>query len=289
MSLNFNSALMSDRLSPNNSLAQTFRRLQAQNRAAFIPFFSAGDPNLAVTEKLLLEAETQGADLIEIGVPFSDPVADGPVIQASYNRALTGGFRTALMFEMVRRARQEGLRAPLVCMCAYTLAFHHGVETFVAEAKKSGFSAMLFPDLPLGLEEDAAEAARKNDLGLVLLAAPGSAPERRKKIASRCTGFLYYVSLAGVTGARSALPADLEDNVRGLREISPVPVCVGFGISTPDQAAAVARQADGVIVGSALVRLGAELQAAGASAETLVEKIGEQTAKLASAVHSARN
>lgn len=278
---------MSGDSSPLLSVTEVFDKLRADGRAAFMPFLTGGDPNPETSAALLHEAAARGADLIEVGVPFSDPVADGPTIQASYFRTLQNGFRLDDLFALVRRVRREGLRTPLVCMCAYTLAFRRGVKEFAAAAREAGFSALLFPDLPLGYNEEAAAAAAETGLDLVLLAVPTSTAARRAEIAAGSRGFVYYVSVAGITGMRKSLPEDLKRNVAELRAAGQTPVCVGFGISTPQQAAAVAKIADGVIVGSALVKTVAALHTAGKPRKELVAAIGEQLAALAEATHHA--
>jgi len=266
-------------------IAQTFIGL---NGSAFIPFFTAGDPDIDTTAALVQEAGRCGADLIEIGIPFSDPIADGPVIQASYFRALEKGFKVAQAFELVVQLRTAGFEKPMVSMVSATLVYKYGVAAFFARAKECGYDGLIIPDLPVGYEGDAVEQARKHGLDLIFLCAPTTTPERRELIAKRSTGFLYYISIAGITGVRAALPQDLEENVLDLQRRTKTPVCVGFGISTPAQASAVAKIAKGAIIGSALVRCVAELTQQGVRREVLVKEIGAQVNALAHAVHGAR-
>lgn len=272
-------------LSTGTRIQQTFASLK---HAAFIPFFTAGDPDLGATAALLREAAARGADLIEIGVPFSDPIADGPVIQASYYRALDKGFKVDQTFELARALRKDGLETPLVCMVSDSLVFSRGLEKFFSAAKESGFDGMIVPDLPAGYEGDAVKVAAAKGLDLIFLCAPTTTPERRSLIAQRSTGFIYYISVAGITGTRMALPPDLEANVKDLRGRTKTPVCVGFGISTPEQAGAVGKIANGVIVGSALVKQTAELVKAGNAGEKLVKVIGDSVQALADAAHGKR-
>jgi len=237
-----------------SQIAETFQRLKAANRAAFIPFLAAGDPDIATTAELIKAAAASGADIIEIGVPFSDPIADGPVIQAAFYRALEKGFRVSQLFEMVKNLRAGGLKTPLVCMVSYTLVYKRSLVEFLKSAKAAGFDGLIIPDLPAGYEGDSAERAAEAGLDLIFLIAPTTMPERRELIAKRSRGFIYYISVTGITGARTTLPEDLADNVKDIQKRTSTPVCVGFGISRPEQAAAVSAVADGVIIGSALVK-----------------------------------
>lgn len=266
-------------------IAETFAALDTP---AFIPFFTAGDPDLETSARVIKAAAARGADLIELGVPFSDPVADGPTIQASYARALERGFRVAQLFELARQLRADGLEQPLVAMVSETLVFKRGLEKFLGEAQAAGVDALIIPDLPAGYEGDAAERAAAIGLDLIFLCAPTTPPERRALIAKLSRGFVYCVAVTGITGAREALPPELEANVRELKKLAPTPVCVGFGVSRPAQAAAVAKFADGVIVGSALVRRVGELFAEGLSPRKMLTVFGEDLEALARAVHEAR-
>lgn len=266
-------------------IAQTFEKLQARKQAAFIPFFAAGDPDIASTGEMIAGAAKAGADIIEIGIPFSDPIADGPVIQAAFYRALEKGFKVAHAFEMVKQLRAKGLDTPLVCMVSYSLVYKRSLETFLKQAKEAGFDGLIVPDLPAGYEGDAAEKAAAAGLDLIFLIAPTTTPERRDVIAKRSKGFIYYISIAGITGSRSALPEDLEANVKDIQSRTKTPVCVGFGISVPEQAKSVAKAAQGVIVGSALVRKVDEALAAGLSGAALQAPVLKLCAELATATH----
>ena len=235
-------------------LAATFATLRAGGERALVAFFTAGDPSLDGTARLVIEAERRGADVIELGVPFSDPVADGPVIQRAGQRALAAGASLRRVLELVHTLRSE-VRAPIVLMTYYNPVLAFGLPAFAETAGKVGVDGVIMIDLPP--EEGGALRERTDAAGVdtVLLVTPTSTPDRVRMIARRSQGFVYLVSLTGVTGERAALPPDLEAQVRALRLVTTKPVCVGFGIGRPEQAAAVGRLADGVIVGSAIVRL----------------------------------
>jgi tryptophan synthase alpha chain len=260
---------------------------QARRRAAFMPFFTAGDPDYQTTLALVKTAAAHGADLIEIGVPFSDPIADGPAIQASYYRALKAGFKVDQFFRLIEELRASGVELPLAGMVSHPLVVKRTVDAFVARAARAGLDALIIPDLPAGYEQEARDAARHHGLHLVYLCAPTTTPERRAQICAGASGFLYYISVAGITGTRANLPSDLVANVTDLKSRTATPVCVGFGISEPEQAAAVAAVADGVIVGSALVKDIAARVQAGEPLETLCAGIGQRVAALAQATHGA--
>lgn len=236
-----------------NRVDTAFARLQQEDRGAFMPYLSAGDPSLAVTEGLLAGSAAAGADLVEIGFPFSDPIADGPVIQASFHRALTQGLRIDDIFAMIARVRKKGLDIPILAMASITLYNARGGAKFARDAKRAGLDGLILPDLP----GDRAAAARAeiNAEGLVLVnfIAPNTPPARREILYKTAQGFLYYMSITGLTGARTALPADLARQLQDVKRHTQVPVAVGFGISSPAQVKLVQSEADGAIVGSALV------------------------------------
>ncbi len=269
-----------------SKIDQTFTRLKAEKRAAFIPFYVAGDPDLATSEALIRAAAANGADLIEIGVPFSDPIADGPVIQAAYYRALTAGFKVKQLFELARNLRSSGVTVPLVTMVSYSLVYKHGLDIFLKAAKDAGFDGAIIPDLPAGYEGDAVERSAAAGVDLIFLIAPTTPAARRTLIVERSRGFIYYISVAGITGARAALPADLADNVRDIKSRTNTPVCVGFGISRPEQAASVCGVADGAIVGSALVRKSEEATALKLTGAAFVQHVTALAKDLAAAAHA---
>ncbi|MEF8787779.1 MAG: tryptophan synthase subunit alpha [Planctomycetota bacterium] len=236
-----------------NRIDATFQRLRDEGRAAFIPFFTAGDPDPDTTEELIARAGEAGADLIELGFPMSDPVADGPTIQASYTRVLERGQKCEDVFRMAERAR-ERTDIPLVAMISYTLVFKMGHEAFVERAIEAGFDGATIPDLPIEEAEGLHEMCREKDFRLICFATPATTDERRDMVAEHARGFIYYIAVRGITGERSALPPDLVENIEDLKSRTGVPVAVGFGISAPEHAREVGKVADGVIVGSAILR-----------------------------------
>lgn len=232
-------------------IKRKFRELRARGEAALVPFIVAGDPDLDTTRSLVLELEARGADLIEIGVPFSDPMADGPANQRSLARGLGAGASIAAILSMVSelRARTE---IPLILYGYYNPIFHYGCEQLCADAARAGVDALLVVDLPPEEAGELKRPARASGLDIIQLLAPTTPLERSRKIARSASGFLYYVSVTGVTGARTHLDSDLSAHIRELRSVTDLPLGVGFGISTPAQAAEVATIADAVVVGSAI-------------------------------------
>lgn len=223
---------------------------------AFIPFITAGDPDIETTEKLIYAMEKAGADLIEIGIPFSDPTAEGPVIQEANERSLANGCTTDKIFDMVKRIR-ENTRIPLAFMTYINPIFTYGKDRFMAACKEVGIDAVIIPDLPFEEKDEINESCEKYDVELVSLIAPTS-HERVTKIAKEAKGFVYCVSSLGVTGVRSEIRTDIGEMVKLVREANDIPVAVGFGISTPEQAAKMASVSDGAIIGSAIVKIVAE-------------------------------
>jgi tryptophan synthase alpha chain len=262
-----------------NPIDQLFSRLNADRQKAFIPFVTAGDPDLDTTAKVVREMAQRGASLIEVGFPYSDPIADGSVIQASYTRALSKGLTIDSIFGAVRGLGDIGV--PLVCMVSYSLVHHRGLERFVRDALDAGFSGAIVPDLPVEEAGELVALAAKHDFKLILLVTPTTPRERARNIAQFSTGFLYYVSVVGITGERSQLPPDLLDQLRWLRTQTTLPMCVGFGISTPEHVRTLRDSADGVIVGSALVR---RLEAK-QPIDEIVREVGELVHQLAAALH----
>ncbi|HUO05379.1 MAG TPA: tryptophan synthase subunit alpha [Candidatus Binataceae bacterium] len=228
-----------------------FRELRARNEAALVPFIVAGDPDLGTTGKLILELETRGADLIELGVPFSDPMADGPANQRALARGLKAGASLAAILAMVSELR-ERTKIPIVLFGYFNPIFRYGCERLCTDAAHAGIDALLTIDLPFEEAAELARPARKAGLDIIQLLAPTTPVDRARKIARSASGFLYYVSVTGVTGARASLDAELGAHMRDLRGVTDLPIGVGFGISTAAQAGAVAAMADAVVVGSAL-------------------------------------
>lgn len=235
-------------------IAETFARLRAEGQRALIPFVVAGDPDLDTTNEILQTLARAGADVIELGVPFSDPIADGPTNQRAAQRALANGVSLVDVLALIRKAR-AGVPQPVVLLSYYNPILQYGLRRFCADAVSAGVDGVVIPDLPPDESEELMAAARPGGLDTIFLLAPTSTEERIRLVAQRATGFIYCVSLTGVTGARERLPEDLRDLVRRIKASTELPVCVGFGVSTPEQARQVAEIADGVIVGSALVAL----------------------------------
>src|SRR5258706_7928642 len=220
-------------------IASTFAALRAKGQLALMPFIPAGYPDLATTAALLPALEHAGANLIEIGIPFSDPIADGPTIQAAFTAALAKGLKLADIFQTVRQTRPK-VSIPLVAMVSHSIVYRYGVERFAADAKSAGFDGLIIPDLPP--PEAAAVCAKVQAAGLAtsLLVAPTTSESRRKEIAALSTAFIYYLSVSGITGERDRLPENIAANLRQLRSIAKGPVCVGFGISKPEHLAELA-------------------------------------------------
>lgn len=223
---------------------------------AFIPFLTCGDPSLDVTEKLVLAMAEAGADLIELGIPFSDPTAEGPVIQAANERALAGGVTTDKIFELARRVRQK-TGVPLVFMTYANVVFSYGAERFLKTSAEIGMDGLILPDLPFEEKEEFDPLCKRFGLDLISLIAPTS-HERIRSIAREASGFVYCVSSLGVTGVRTNITTDIAAMVRLVKAEKDIPCAVGFGISTPEQAANMAAQSDGAIVGSAIVKMCAQ-------------------------------
>ncbi len=236
-----------------NRIDITFNHKQEDGAKALMPFVTAGDPDLATTGELILELEKNGADLIELGVPFSDPIADGPTIQASSQRALENGITLDKIIDFVAGLRQK-TQIPISLMSYYNPIFVMGEEIFFERAKAAGVDGVIVPDLPPEEAETLIKMGIKYDLKTIFLIAPTSTPERIAKIAEISGGFIYYVSLTGVTGARSELDQNISQKLEHIRAASEKPVAVGFGVSTPEQAFNISQWADGVIVGSALIK-----------------------------------
>jgi tryptophan synthase alpha chain len=236
------------------SLIQTsIRRANQADRAAFIPFMTAGFPYERTCRDIIVALDEAGADVIEVGLPFSDPLADGPVIQAAGTRALAGGMTPEGAFSLISKIAQK-VRSPLVLMTYVNPMIRMGLDRFAERAKDAGVSGVIVPDLPLEEAEEWTSIAEKRGLDSILMAAPTTPRERTARIARNSKGFLYYVSTTGTTGGALTISSELQQRLTETRQLSPVPVAVGFGVSTPEQAAALADHGDAVIVGSALIR-----------------------------------
>jgi len=261
-----------------NRIDRMFSQLKKRKEAALIPFITTGDPDIAITEALILEMDRQGADLIELGLPFSDPLADGPTIQASSQRALRHNINAKDLFGLVEKVRKK-TDIPLVLMGYYNPLLQYGLSAFAKDAATAGLDGTIVPDLPLEEAKDWMAAAKPQGLANILLVAPNTPADRVRKIARATQGFLYYVSVTGITGARTELPTELSQGLNGIKQLTNKPVAVGFGISRPDQVSMLSAVTDGIIVGSAIVKLieaytikqGNDLKAG----PDLVKKVGE--------------
>jgi tryptophan synthase alpha chain len=236
-----------------NRIDETFRALRQEKRAALMPFLPLGYPNIQTSREMIRVAQDAGADMLELGIPFSDPLADGPVIQHATQVALENGMTLKRCLEMAQDARANGITIPLTLMGYYNSILKYDVKKFARDAVKAGVDGVIVADLPIEEAGDLQDAAREHDLHIVFLAAPTSRAERLKRIGAATRGFLYLVSLTGVTGARAGLPDGLEEFAQRARKATDKPLCVGFGIADAENARRVAQFADGVIVGSALV------------------------------------
>ena len=234
-------------------ITTAFAGVRAQGRAALMPYVTLGYPRRTLSPAVVEAVATCGADLIELGVPFSDPLADGPTIQRSTQVALEQGMNLAGCLEMVASLRERGISTPFLMMGYVNPILAYGVRRFTADAAQAGADGLIVPDLPPEEAGELEQACRENGLALVYLVPPTASPERIRLVAARSSGFLYLVSLTGGTGARHELPPDLAGFIQRVRQVTQLPLAVGFGISNPEQARAVGRLADGVIVGSALI------------------------------------
>ena len=246
---------------------------------AFIPFITCGDPDLETTRKCVLEMVKNGADIIELGIPFSDPTAEGPVIKEADNRALSGGVTTDKIFEFTKELRKE-TEVPFIYMTYANVVFSYGIEKFIKEASDSGVSGIILPDVPYEERGEFEEVCDKYEVEFISMIAPTS-QDRIKMIAKDAKGYIYVVSSLGVTGSRSSITTDIGSMVKLVKECTDIPCAVGFGISNAGQAEAMAKVSDGAIVGSAIVKIIAE------HGKDAPEKVGAFVKELAQAVHGA--
>lgn len=265
-----------------NRLRQRFAAVGGVVRKGLLPYVTAGYPDLATTVEILAALDAQHCACAELGVPFSDPIADGPVIQTSFSRALEAGFRLDALFDALRVARAR-IAVPLVAMVSYSIVYRRTPAAFMKAARDAGIDGVIVPDVSIEEADELSAAGRDANCPVVLIAAPNSAPARRARIAALSEPFIYYQSVAGVTGERRSLADDLAQNVAALRT-SGKPVCVGFGIASVDQVRAVCRIADGVIVGSAIVRMMNELVDRAAGRNAIIAAVSGLVAELAGGV-----
>lgn len=236
-----------------NRIDKKFKELKEKKEKALITYIMAGDPDLKMTQRSVLAIEEGGADLIELGVPFTDPLADGPVIQKAASRGLNSRTDIEAIFKFVKRVRQKS-DIPIILMSYYNPIFQYGEEKFARHACQSGVDGVIIPDLPAGESDSWQEAARKMNVRTIFLLAPTSSYSRIKKVAKASSGFIYYVALTGITGSKLTITDEIRKKVKEIQKVSSLPVAVGFGISTPAEARQISRGADGIIVGSAIVK-----------------------------------
>ncbi|MFH1478386.1 MAG: tryptophan synthase subunit alpha [Candidatus Omnitrophota bacterium] len=237
-----------------NRIDKKFRDLKKNKRKVFISFIMAGDPDLPTTKKLIFELEKNGTDIIELGIPFSDPLADGPTIQRSSERALKKGANLDSASNMVKDVRKIS-DTPIVFLIYYNLLHYYGLERSIKKMSSSGVDGIVVPDLPIEESYELRKISKKYNFSLIHLAAPTSSKKRLKMIGTASTGFVYYVSLTGTTGARKALSKEIFKNLKEAKELIKKPICVGFGISSREQVRSISKSADGVIVGSAIIKI----------------------------------
>jgi tryptophan synthase alpha chain len=236
-----------------SAVDKLFAQLRERGEKAFIPFITAGDPNLQATSQLLKSLVDRGSHLCEVGIPYSDPIADGPVIQSSYTRVLKSGIGLEDIFQMLQQTA-PALAAPVITMVSHAIIHRRGIANYVESAKQAHVSGLIVPDLPVEESSELQTICRDADMSLIQLITPNTPPDRVDQIIAATTGFIYYVSVVGITGERLKLPQEVLENVQSLRAKTDLPVCIGFGISTPDHIRMLAPVADGIIVGSAIVR-----------------------------------
>lgn len=270
-------------------IARRFAALAAENRAGLVAFITAGDPDLATSRAILAGLPDAGADLIELGMPFTDPMADGPAIQASSLRALKSGMTLAKVLDLVAGFRRRDALTPIVLMGYYNPIYSYGVDRFLADAKDSGVDGLIIVDLPPEEDDELCLPAIAAGLDFIRLATPTTDGARLPKVLEHAGGFLYYVSITGITGTRGAAVEAVETAVKRLKSATRLPIAVGFGIREPDQAAAIARFADAAVVGSALVdRVARKLDAHGQPAADTPAHVLELVRALASSIRAAR-
>ena len=266
-----------------NRIDKKFKELKRRGSKAFIAYITAGDPNLSVTKKIVLSLEMSGVDIIELGVPFSDPIADGPTIQAASHRALAGGVTLKKIFSMMGSLR-KATQIPIAFMTYYNPVLKYGIKKFITDCSLKGVDGVIVPDLPVEEAEGLVCSAKEQDISTIFLVAPTSTRKRVGMIAERSKGFIYYVSLTGVTGARRNLPPEVISNVKMIKSMTDKPVAVGFGISSPCQAHDIGKSADGVIIGSAIVKIISDNQK---NNKMLISKVSSFSKRLARAIHRA--
>ncbi|MEX1147539.1 MAG: tryptophan synthase subunit alpha [Sphingomonadales bacterium] len=270
-------------------LEATFARLREAGTAGLVTFTTAGDPDLETSFEVLQAVVRAGADIVELGMAFSDPMADGPIIEAAGHRALRSGIKVRQILGMVRRFRQKDDATPIVLMGYFNPVYHYGVDAFCKDAAAAGVDGLIVVDLPPEEDAELRLPARQAGLRLIRLATPTTNTKRLPSVLAHASGFLYYVAVAGITGTKSSAAGDVGEAVARIRAGTDLPVAVGFGIKTPEQAAAIARVSDAVVVGSSIVQVVADsLDDRGNPRPDLVRRVEVFVATLAGAVHCAR-
>jgi len=268
-------------------LSDTFGRLKKEGRAAFVPFITAGDPDMETSFAILEKLPSCGADVIELGMPFTDPMADGPAVQASSVRALKTGATMAKVLKMVEKFRKGDKTTPIVLMGYYNPIHAYGTAKFARDVAAAGVDGLIVVDLPIEEDEVLRVPAKAQGVDLVRFVTPTTDEARLKRVAAEASGYLYYVSVAGVTGTKSVPEDEVRDALARIKAVTDLPCTVGFGIRTPQQAGTIARVADGVVVGSAIVSKVAENLNAGR--DKVISEVLELTRGLASSTHAARH
>jgi len=266
-----------------SAIDDLFTQLRLDDQKAFMPFVTAGDPDMEFTGRIIRELVARGSHLFELGIPYSDPIADGPVIQASYTRALNNGIRLDTIFESLETLTPD-VKAPIVTMVSFAIILRVGLEAYVERAKAAGVAGAIVPDLPLEEAATLSKICQEHDFSMIQLVTPTTSRDRAMRIAETSTGFLYFVSVTGITGERTELPTELRDNVSWLRDQIDLPVCIGFGINQPSHVELLAPVADGLIVGSAIVRQVARAEKH--SREQIIQEVGDYVATMIAALRS---
>lgn len=267
-------------------ITKTFEKLGSSGEMAFMPFITAGDPDLSTTQAVITTLAESGVDLIEVGFPYSDPIADGPVIQASYTRALEQKVTVSQIFDCLKAANRPDT-PPLIAMVSYAIVFRSGIDAFLDRCVDAGISGLILPDLPGAEAAEVFAAVRSKGLDLIQLVAPTTPRQRVKEILKSCSGFVYCIAVAGTTGERQSVAEALLEQLRWLREETDLPLAVGFGISKPEHVEPLRGLAQGVIVGSAIVRQFQEVADGKSDAAALTEQVRNLSAAMLQAAHMA--
>lgn len=267
-----------------NRINKKFKQLKKEDKKAFIPYICYGDPEINVTERLVTLLDDKGADIIELGFPFSDPLADGPTVQEATQISLRNEITVENYLSTVKKLRKK-TDIPLLIMTYYNILFNYGMKKFIMNASKAGLDGAIVPDLPLEESDKFLKYSSDYEFSLVHLISPNTSKERMKKIVEKSTGFIYYVSLTGVTGARKDISSNIQYKIKDLKKISSKPICVGFGISKPSHVKKIRKIADGVIVGSAILNILHENM----NKKDVYSKIGKFVQKLAQAAHKSKH